>query len=137
MRGYWGDPEATAAAMADGWFRTGDLVRRDPEGWFTFVARKKEIIRRRGENVSAAEIEAVLAAHPSVREAAAVGTPSDLGEDEIVAYVSPQPGTTIDVEDLRAFARARLADFKIPSTIHVRDALPRTPTERIAKHLLK
>jgi crotonobetaine/carnitine-CoA ligase len=138
MRGYWADARATGeATTADGWFKTGDIVRRDPDGWFTFVARKKEVIRRRGENVSAAEIEAVLSAHPSVREAAAVGVPSELGEDEIVAFIVPQPGASIDVDDLRAFCRARLADFKVPGTIHVRDTFPRTPTERIAKHLLR
>jgi acyl-CoA synthetase (AMP-forming)/AMP-acid ligase II len=74
--------------MEKGWLKTGDLVRRDADGYFTFVARKKEVIRRRGENVGAAEIESVLLAHPSVREAAAVGTPSELGEDEIVARVA-------------------------------------------------
>jgi crotonobetaine/carnitine-CoA ligase len=137
MRGYWAADAATAAALADGWLRTGDLVRRDESGFYTFVARKKEVIRRRGENVSAAEIESVLASHPDVREAAAVGVPSELGEDEIVAYVAPQPGAVLSVDALRAFVRERLADFKVPSIIHVRDALPRTATERVAKHLLK
>jgi crotonobetaine/carnitine-CoA ligase len=141
MAGYWRDPQQTAAALAAGpdgsWLHTGDLVRRDTDGFYTFVARKKEVIRRRGENVAAAEIEAVLLSHPAVGEAAAVGVPSDLGEDEIVAYVAPRPGAAIDVEALRAFARERLADFKVPSVFHVRDALPRTATERVAKHLLK
>ena len=137
MAGYWNDPEQTMAALQGGWLHTGDLVRRDVDGFFTFVARKKEVIRRRGENVAAAEIENVLLAHPSVGEAAAVGVPSELGEDEIVAYVAPRPGERIDVEALRAWARERLADFKVPSAIHVRDALPRTATERVAKHLLR
>lgn len=137
MAGYWGDPAQTAAALAGGWLHTGDLVRRDAGGFYTFVARKKEVIRRRGENVAAAEIEGVLLAHPAVAEAAAIGVPSELGEDEIVAYVAPRAGATIDVEALRAWAKERLADFKVPSAIHVRDALPRTATERIAKHLLR
>jgi crotonobetaine/carnitine-CoA ligase len=137
MRGYWADPEQTASALDGGWLRTGDLVRRDADGFYTFVARKKEVIRRRGENVAAAEIENVLLAHPAVAEAAAIGVPSELGEDEIVAYVAPRPGAAIDAESLRAWARDRLADFKVPSTIHVRDALPHTATERVAKHLLK
>jgi crotonobetaine/carnitine-CoA ligase len=137
MKEYWGDPGASAAAREGEWLKTGDLVRRDAEGFFTFVARKKEVIRRRGENVSAAEIEAALLAHPSVREAAAVGRPSELGEDEIVAYVAPHEGGAIDVDALRAFLKERLADFKIPSAIHVRSSLPRTATERIAKHLLR
>ena len=132
MRGYW--PEATPHS---GWFHTGDIVRRDAEGFFTFVARKKDVIRRRGENVAAAEIENVLAAHPAIHEAAVVGVPAALGEEDIVAYVVAAPGATVDVEALREWARARLADFKVPSQIHVRDALPRTATERIAKHLLR
>jgi crotonobetaine/carnitine-CoA ligase len=137
MRGYFEDPAATAAAKNGEWFRTGDLVRRGADGWFTFVARKKEVIRRRGENVAAAEIEEVLLAHPSVGEAAAVGRPSDLGDDEIVAYVAPRAGHALDVEALRAWARERLSDYKVPAVIHVRDALPRTPTARVAKHLLR
>ncbi|HEY8427261.1 MAG TPA: hypothetical protein VIL20_02760, partial [Sandaracinaceae bacterium] len=107
------------------------------EGTYTFVARKKEILRRRGENVAAAEIERALAAHAAVLEAAVIGVPSSLGEDDIVAFVVPRPGASIDVEELRAFVRERLADFKVPARIHVRDALPRTATERIAKHLLR
>jgi crotonobetaine/carnitine-CoA ligase len=137
MRGYWNDPETTAAALAGGWLHTGDLVRRDADGWFTFVARKKEILRRRGENVSAAEIEHALLADPSVMEAAVIGVPSELGEDEIVAFVVAAPGMAIDPEALRAFVRARLADFKVPSRVEVRGSLPRTATERIAKHLLR
>jgi crotonobetaine/carnitine-CoA ligase len=137
MRGYWNDPAQTAVALEGGWLHTGDLVKRDADGFFTFVSRKKDVIRRRGENVAASEIEGALLSHPTVREAAAVGVPSDLGEEDIVAYVSAQPGTTIDVDALTAWARERLADFKVPSKILVRDALPRTATERIAKHLLK
>ena len=137
MRGYWSDEAQTATAHADGWLHTGDLVTRDADAFYTFVSRKKDVIRRRGENVAAAEIEGVLLSHPSVREAAAVGVPSELGEEEIVAYVSAQEGAAIDVEALRAWSAERLADFKVPSKIHVRDALPRTATERIAKHLLK
>jgi crotonobetaine/carnitine-CoA ligase len=131
MRGYW--PDAAPA----GWFHTGDVVRRDEDGFYTFVARKKDVIRRRGENVAAAEIENVLAAHPSVHEAAVIGVPSALGEEEIAAYVVAARGETIDVDALREWTRARLADFKVPSHFHVRDALPRTATERIAKHLLR
>ena len=137
MRGYWDDDAQTRAVLSDGWLRTGDLVKRDADGFFTFVSRKKEVIRRRGENVAAAEIEAALLAHPDVREAAAIGVPSPLGEEDIVAYVAPRPGAAIDPEALRAFVRERLADFKVPSEVRVRDTLPRTATARIAKHLLK
>jgi carnitine-CoA ligase len=137
MHGYWNAPEETAEVLRDGWLRTGDLVRRDADGWYTFISRKKDVIRRRGENVAAAEVENVLCQHPSVAEAAAVARPSPLGEDEIVAYVAPREGETIDVSALLDFARKRLADFKVPTDILVRDRLPRTATERIAKHLLR
>ncbi len=137
MRGYWDDPAQTAAALGpDGWFRTGDIVRRDDDGFFTFVSRKKEILRRRGENVAAAEIENALCAHRAVREAAAVGRPSALGEDDIVAFVVLAPGASATGEELRAFLATRLADFKVPSSIEIRADFPRTATERIAKHLL-
>ncbi len=137
MAGYWNDPATTAAALAGGWLHTGDLVRRDADGYFTFVSRKKDVIRRRGENVTAAEIEGVLASFDGVAEVAVIAVPSDLGEDDIVAYVAPLAGRSLDVASLRAWAKARLADFKVPSAFHVRDALPKTPTERVAKHLLK
>jgi carnitine-CoA ligase len=141
MAGYFRAPEETAATLVDGWLRTGDIVTCDGPpnggGFFTFVSRKKEMLRRRGENISAAEIENVLSAFPAVGEAAVIGVPSPLGEDDVVAYVAPRAGATIDVEALRAFAKERLADFKVPTTIHVRDALPRTATARIAKHLLR
>lgn len=119
------------------WLATGDIVKRDADGWFTFVSRKKEVIRRRGENVAAGEVEAVLLEHPAVLEAAVVAAPSKLGEDEIVAYVAPKPNAAIDVESITAFCKERLADFKVPSAIHVRHSLPKTATERIAKHLLR
>jgi crotonobetaine/carnitine-CoA ligase len=134
MSEYWNDPQATSAALVEGWLRTGDRVRRDPDGFFTFVARKKEMLRRRGENIAPAEIENALLEHPSVREAAVIGVPSELGEDDIIAYVAP---LGLDVEALTAWLRSRLADYKIPREIRVRDALPKTATERIAKHLLK
>jgi crotonobetaine/carnitine-CoA ligase len=137
MAGYWNDPDATSGTLALGFLHTGDIVRRDADGFFTFVSRKKDVIRRRGENISAAEVEAVLMLHPSVREAAAIGAPSDLGEEDVVAFVAPIEGQTIDIAALLAFCRERLADFKVPSKILVRDTLPKTPTERVAKHLLR
>jgi crotonobetaine/carnitine-CoA ligase len=137
MSGYWDNPAETAVALARGWLHTGDIVRRDGADFFTFVSRKKDMIRRRGENVAAAEIENALLAHPAVGEAAAVGVPSALGEDEIVAYVAPRAGAAIDVDALRDWVRTKLADFKVPTRILVRDALPRTATERVAKHLLR
>ena len=135
--GYWQDPAATALALADGWLHTGDLVRRDADGFYTFVARKKEVIRRRGENVAAAEVESVLLEHPAVREAAVVGAPSDFGEEEYVAYVAPQPGATLDPADLAGLRARAPGRLQGPSRIELRESLPRTATERVAKHLLR
>jgi crotonobetaine/carnitine-CoA ligase len=136
MRGYLLDPDATRATFESHWFRTGDLVTREASGQFTFVSRKKDVLRRRGENVAAGEIEAALLAHGTLLEAAVIGVPSSLGEDDIVAFVVPKERVAVDPEVLRAFVRERLADYKVPSRIHVRETLPRTATERIAKHLL-
>jgi crotonobetaine/carnitine-CoA ligase len=133
--GYWGMPEATAAAIdADGWLRTGDIVRRDAAGVFTFVSRKKDVLRRRGENLSPLEVEEAIAAHPSVVECAVVGVASELSEDEVKAFVVTTGPANFAA--LRAWAAERLAPFKVPRYWQQLAALPRTPTQRIAKHQL-
>ncbi len=134
--GYWRMPEETAATItADGWLHTGDLVVRDVDGVYTFLARKKEVLRRRGENLSPLEVEEVVAAHPSVVECAVVGVPSELSEEEIKAFVVIDGA--VDFADLRAWAAERLSPFKVPRYWQRVDALPRTPTQRVAKHLLR
>lgn len=136
--GYFRDETATREAITpDGWLRTGDLAWRDDEDWYTFVARAKEVIRRRGENVAPAEVELSLMTHPAVKEAAVVGCPSALGEEEVAAFVVLAPGRTVTQEELAAFAAGRLAPFKVPSIWRFVDDLPRTSTQRVAKHLLK
>ena len=136
-RGYYGMPAETARAFTeDGWLRTGDLVTVDPGGTYTFVARKKEVLRRRGENLSPAEVEEVLGDHPDVLECAVVGVPSELSEDEVKAFVVPVPGREPDFAALRAHTAARLAAFKVPRYWQLIDELPRTPTARVAKHRL-
>ena len=136
--GYFNDETATREAMTpDGWLRTGDLARHDEDGWYTFVARRKEVIRRRGENVAPAEVEAVLMSHPCVKEAAVVGCASSLGEEEIAAFVVFTPGAAVMIEELSEYAAARLAPFKVPSIWRVTGELPRTSTQRVAKHLLR
>jgi crotonobetaine/carnitine-CoA ligase len=135
-RGYWGMPEETAALYDDGWLRTGDLVTVGDDGLYTFVARKKEVLRRRGENLSPLEVEEVLEAHPAVLECAVVGVESELSEDEVKAFVVPADGASISFPELRAFAAARLAAYKVPRFWQVIDELPRTPTARVAKHRL-
>ncbi|MDQ1704056.1 MAG: carnitine-CoA ligase, partial [Frankiaceae bacterium] len=102
--GYWQMPEETARVIVDGWLHTGDLVTANADGTFTFIARLKEVLRRRGENLSPVEVEEVLEVHPDVLEAAVVGVPSDLSEEEVKAFVVPVPGATVDFEELRRFA---------------------------------
>jgi carnitine-CoA ligase len=134
--GYWGMAEETASAITDGWLHTGDLVTADDGGTYTFVARKKEVLRRRGENLSPAEVEEALAGHPSVMECAVVGVPSELSEEEVKAFIVAAPGRTPDFAELRAHAAARLAAFKVPRYWQLIGELPRTPTARVAKHRL-
>jgi len=134
--GYWGMPEETAETIVDGWLHTGDLVTRNDDGTFTFVSRRKEVLRRRGENLAPQEVEEAIVSHPSVLECAVVGVPSELSEDEIKAYVVPTPGEHLDFTALRAHAAQRLAAFKVPRFWQEVDALPRTSTARIAKHRL-
>lgn len=137
MKGYFRDEEGTARAIRDGWLYTGDLVRRDADGYFTFVDRKKDIVRVRGENVAPAEVEAVLADHPGVREAAVVGVPSELTDEEIVAFVVPAGGAAPEPDELIAHCAARLARFKVPRHLWLVDALPMTETLRVEKHRLR
>jgi crotonobetaine/carnitine-CoA ligase len=136
MKGYWGMPEETAQVLsADGWLRTGDLVTADEDGLYTFVGRVKEVIRRRGENVAPIEIEEALADHPAVFEAAVVGVPSELSEEEIKAFVVLHDGGG-DLAEIRDHAAELLAPFKVPRYVEAVDELPHTPTGRVAKHEL-
>jgi len=114
----------------------GDLVTDNGDGTYTFVGRKKQVIRRRGENLSPTEVEAVLDGHPDVAESAVIGVPSELSEEDIKAFVVPLPGRSVDVAELRAFAAERLARFKLPRYFEVVDDLPHTATGRLAKHRL-
>jgi len=137
MLGYWGMPEETARVIRpDGWLRTGDLVVENPDGTLTFIGREKEVIRRRGENLSPAEVEEAMGAHPGVAEVAVVGVPSELTEEEVKAFVVPASGTDVDPADLHAWASERLTRFKVPRYIELIAELPHTPTGRVAKHKL-
>jgi crotonobetaine/carnitine-CoA ligase len=137
MKGYWGMPEETERVLApDGWLKTGDLVTGNEDGTYTFVGRKKEVIRRRGENVAPAEIEEALASHPDVVEVAVVGVPSELSEEDIKAFVVMRDGANADFDELRDWAAERLTPFKVPSLYEALPELPHTATGRIAKHRL-
>jgi carnitine-CoA ligase len=136
-RGYWEMPAETAALMHDGWLRTGDLVSVGDDGTYTFISRAKEVIRRRGENLSPLEVEEVLIEHPAVLECAVVGVPSELSDEEVKAFVVPAAGVAqLDFAELRSFAAERLASFKVPRYWQQVTELPRTPTARVAKHRL-
>ena len=137
MQGYFRDPEQTRAAFRDGWFLTGDLVRRDADGCFHFVSRKKDIIRRRGENIAGAELDRVIGSHPAVHEAAAIPVPSELGEDEILVAVVPKPGQTVSAEEIARWCRERLAPMKVPRYVLFMDDLPHTPTHKVQKTALR
>lgn len=135
--GYNANPEATAAAWRNGWFHTGDAFRIDAEGNYFFVDRFKDAIRRRGENVSSFEVELEVSAHPAVREAAAVAVPSELGEDEILVAVSLAEGASLDPADLLAFLKPRMAHFMVPRYVRIVDDLPKTPTRKVEKYLVR
>jgi carnitine-CoA ligase len=134
--GYWNMPDETAAAVVDGWIHTGDLVTVNDDGTYTFVARKKEVLRRRGLNLSPAEVEDAIASHPDVLEVAVIGVASELTEEEVKAFVVARPGHTLDFTDLREWTAGRISAFKVPRYWQAIDALPRTPTSRVAKHRL-
>ncbi|WP_028647466.1 long-chain fatty acid--CoA ligase [Nocardiopsis sp. CNT312] len=133
MKGYWGRPEETARAIRDGWFHTGDLARKDGEGFYFIVDRKKDMIIRGGYNVYPREVEEVLYEHPAVAEAAVVGVPhAELGE-EVGAMVAFKPGEDATPEELRDFVKARVAAYKYPRLVVTTDALPKGPTGKILK----
>ncbi|MBI4011314.1 MAG: AMP-binding protein [Candidatus Rokubacteria bacterium] len=133
MDGYLGAPEATSSVLADGWFRTGDLVTVSPEGWVRIVGRKRELILRGGYSVVPAEVETTLLAHPAVAEAAVVGVShAELGE-EVAAFVTLRPGTRAHPDDLIAHCRDRLAAYKYPRQVTIVDQLPRSATGKVLK----
>jgi crotonobetaine/carnitine-CoA ligase len=137
MLGYYKDPERTAEALRDGWLHTGDSAWRDEDGWFYFVDRVKDIIRRRGENVSSLEVELTLNAHPAVRASAVIGVPSDLLDEDICAIVVPQPGQSPTAAELVEWCAERLARFKVPRYVEFVVEIPMTPTAKIEKHRLR
>jgi len=139
MSGYWNRPEANAEVFRDGWFHTGDLARRDQRGYFYMVGRKKDMVRRSGENIAAAEVENVVNEHPSVRASAVVPIPDELRGEEVKAFVLLLPGIEATAATARAiveFASRKLARFKLPRFVEFVEELPLTPSERIAKHEL-
>ncbi len=134
--GYYGNPEATARAWRNGWFHTGDAFRQDEAGNYFFVDRMKDAIRRRGENISSFEVEAEVSSHPQVQEAAAVAVPSEHGEDEVMVAVVPQPGGC-DPRALVEYLIPRMPHFMVPRYVRLMPELPKTPTQKVQKHLIR
>ncbi|HEX4864003.1 MAG TPA: benzoate-CoA ligase family protein [Acidimicrobiales bacterium] len=136
-KGYWQRPEVNAETFVDGWCRTGDVYRRDADGYYYFVGRNSDMIKAGGIWVSPAEVEAVLVEHPSVLEAAVVGGRTEDGLETTVAFVVPAAGQTVDHDSLLAHCRDRMAAFKRPRQLHVMDALPKTATGKIKRFALR
>ena len=135
--GYWRKPEATVETWCNLWHHTGDFGRADEEGFVTFVDRKKDALRRRGENVSSLQIEAAIAQHPKVAEAAIHAVPSPMTEDDIKTCIVLVPGESITPEELFEFFKDRLPYFTTPRYVEIVDELPKTATLRVQKHLLR
>jgi len=137
MKGYWRNPQATAEAVVDGWFHTGDIGMTDADGALRIVDRKKDLVIRAGYNVYPREIEGVLHLHPAVAMAAVVGVPhSRLGE-EVKAVITLKPGATATPKEIVAFCRRHLAAYKYPRLVEVRDSLPLGPTGKVLKTALR
>ncbi|MDJ1649478.1 MULTISPECIES: crotonobetaine/carnitine-CoA ligase [Gordonibacter] len=138
MKEYFDDPAATAAAFgADGWLRTGDKGYVDEDGWFFFVDRKANMIKRAGENISTTEIENVLVGHPAIAEAAVIGVPDPIRDQAVKAFVLPREGATITKDEVIAYCEEHLASFKVPSFVEIVDTFPRTCSMKIEKKLLR
>ncbi len=135
--GYWRRPEATVEVTRDLWFHTGDLGRLDPDGFLFFVDRKKDYLRRRGENISSFEMEKTFVGHESIKDVAVHSVPSDLGEDEVKVTAVLQPGVTLTEEELCRWAVDRVPYFALPRYIEFRDDLPRNPVGRVLKYRLR
>lgn len=138
MAGYYGDPEQTAAVLRDGWLHTGDSAYQDADGFCYFVDRIKDIVRRRGENVSSLEVERAIARHDAIGEAAVIGVPAELSDEELMVFVVPKPGgPALSPEDVFDWAAATLAPFKVPTYLRIVDALPKTATAKVRKDRLR
>jgi len=137
MQGYYNMPDKTTEAFRNLWFHTGDLAKKDKDGYYYFVDRKKDALRRRGENISSFEVERVVNFHPSVLESAAVAVPSEVGEDEVKICVVLKPDSTITPEELIRYCNDRMPYFAVPRYVEFMESLPKTPTDRVEKYKLK
>ena len=136
MKGYYKNPEATAATLRDGWLWSGDTARQDPEGYYHFVDRARDMIKRAGENVAASEVEAAIREHAKVFDCAVIGVPDDIRDESILAVVVPSDDSLRE-DEIIAWCRRRLARFRVPQRVQFRTALPRTAVGKIQKHVLR
>ena len=138
VKGYWNKPEATAAAFTEGWFHSGDLAHLDDDGFVYVVDRLKDVVIRGGENVYSAEVEAVLFEHPALEDVAVIGLPHPTYGEEVAVVVNVKPGSEVTAAEVQEFVAARLARFKVPSTVFFRDEpLPRTASGKVLKRDLR
>jgi long-chain acyl-CoA synthetase len=137
MKGYWRRPEATAEAIPDGWFRSGDLARVDDDGYFFIVDRRKDLIIRGGYNVYPREIEEVLYEHAAVAEAAVVGVPDAALGEEVGAAVVLKPGETVTAQEIQEYVKAQVAAYKYPRQVWLLAALPKGPTGKVLKREIR
>ena len=136
-QGYWKDPEKTAAAFFGDWFRTGDVGYLDEDGFLYLTDRKKDMIISGGENIASSEVERVIYELPQVREVAVIGMPDERWGEKPVAVVVLADGATLELPDLADHCRARLAGFKVPKQLIIRDSLPRNPSGKVLKRVLR
>ena len=137
VRGYWRRPEATASTFKDGWLYTGDIGRKDADGFLYVLDRKKDMIIRGGQNIYCIEVENVLYQHPAVLEAAVVGVPDEVFGEQVKAVLVPKPGMTLDGEEVRDFCKRAIAGYKVPKYIEIVSALPRNPGGKVIKTQLR
>jgi acyl-CoA synthetase (AMP-forming)/AMP-acid ligase II len=137
LDGYWEQPDATSAAIVDGWFRTGDGGSVDDQGYLTISDRKKDVIISGGENVASIEVEDVLFSHPAVAEVAVIGVPHEKWGETVKALVVLAPGATATEAELIDHCRSKLAHYKCPTSVELRDVLARTATGKLQKFKLR
>jgi len=137
MKGYYKNPEATAQTIQNGWLYTGDNAYMDEDGYFYFVDRKKDMIKRGGENVAAVEVEYVISLHPKVQEVAVVGVPDPIRDEAIMALIVLKKGETSDADEMITFCKERLAKFKVPSFVEFKESFPKTSIGKVQKNILR
>ena len=138
MLEYFNNPKATEETFTeDGWLKTGDQGHQDDNGWFFFVDRKSNMVKRAGENISTTEIEEILEEHPNISEAAVIGVPDPIRDQAIKAFVLPHDKSKVTIEELKTYCESKMAKFKVPTYFEIVDDFPRTCSLKIEKKLLK